>query len=137
MANDGISDVAEEWLGPAPPSPAQSAFARFVEAGRSEIAAAILTLADTLSGIPRPSVKAEAAEPVPGECLSVRQVADYLSVSAGTVRNLVFCGKLAASRIGKGRGTLRFNPADLEAFLRSSAGHGASAIRNRARRFVR
>jgi excisionase family DNA binding protein len=60
--------------------------------------------------------------PAAGEFLSVKEVADRLGVSTGTVYNLVVTRQLLASRIGKGRGTLRFDPADLKDFQAISAG---------------
>lgn len=64
-----------------------------------------------------------ATENVASEFLSVKQVADRLGVCERTIRDLVRSGKLAASRIGKGRGTLRFDPAQLRHYQLESAGH--------------
>ena len=62
-------------------------------------------------------------QPAPSDgFLSVKETADRFGVSTGTVRNLASSGKLPASRIGKGRGTLRFDPAHLRQFQAESAG---------------
>ena len=50
------------------------------------------------------------------ESLTVKQAADRLGVSARTVYDLVECGRLKCQRIGKGRGTIRIRPADLDAY---------------------
>ncbi len=55
------------------------------------------------------------ATPVP-KALTVKQAADRLGVSARTVYDLVECGRLKCQRIGKGRGTIRIRPADLDAY---------------------
>jgi excisionase family DNA binding protein len=55
--------------------------------------------------------------------LTIKQVAKRLNVSIDTVRNLDRCGKLPASRIGKGRGVLRFPSALVEQFEREAAGN--------------
>ena len=49
--------------------------------------------------------------------LSVKQVAQRLNVSLGTVYGLVNSGRLRAFRIGVGRGTLRVPEESLQAFL--------------------
>jgi excisionase family DNA binding protein len=53
------------------------------------------------------------AEAPRGQFLSVKEVAVLWGVTTDTVRRLVATGQLPASRIGVGRGTLRFDPADL------------------------
>lgn len=82
-------------------------------AGCNDEAAAVLTLVCVLQARP----------PEADGLLTVSQVADKLGVSERTVRNLADCGKLQPSRIGKGRGTLRFAPADLDAYRRESSGN--------------
>jgi excisionase family DNA binding protein len=54
--------------------------------------------------------------------LTAGQVAKKLGVSRGTIYAMVSCGKLLASRVGKGRGTILFNPADVRQFQRETAG---------------
>ena len=49
--------------------------------------------------------------------LSIREVAEQVNLSYGTVRNLIAQGRLRAIRIGTGRGTYRVTQADLDAFL--------------------
>ncbi len=52
--------------------------------------------------------------------LSVKQVAGRLNVSVGTIYGLVNRGRLAAYRIGVGRGTLRIPEESIERFLESN-----------------
>src|SRR5205085_9052637 len=59
----------------------------------------------------------------PDRMLDVRETAERLGVSESTVRNLDRCGKLPASKIGKGRGVLRFSPALVDTFQKASAGN--------------
>lgn len=66
--------------------------------------------------------------------MALAQVATKLGVSDATIRNLVSSGKLPASRIGKGRGTLRFDPAEVTQFQVRSA--GGNPAKGRVRRFV-
>jgi excisionase family DNA binding protein len=91
--------------------------------GGDSSAAAMLVLACA-------SISTNAEKPPADACLSVKAVAGRLGVSEGTIRNLVQCGKLAASRIGKGRGTLRFEPADLEAYRKHSSGNQHPIMRH-------
>jgi excisionase family DNA binding protein len=49
--------------------------------------------------------------------LTVKQVAEQLSVSEGTVRNLCACGELPHRRIGVGRGCIRVSEEDLKEYL--------------------
>ena len=92
-------------------------FAEYLEVTAGDRpAAAGLVVARCLS-------EAEPAPPAADGMLSVKQAAADLGVCEWTVYNLARCGRLPASRIGKGRGTLRFNPADLEAYKRESAGN--------------
>ncbi len=60
------------------------------------------------------------ATPVPNS-LTVKQAADRLGVSSRTVYDLVECGRLKCQRIGKGRGTIRIRPADLDAYSSESS----------------
>jgi excisionase family DNA binding protein len=53
-----------------------------------------------------------------GKMLTVRDVAARLNVSPGCVYRLVSDGDLPHIRIGAGRGTIRVDEADLEAFVR-------------------
>ncbi len=64
----------------------------------------------------------EQSPPAGGELLTVEQTAQRFGVSTHTVRRLVDSGKLPASRIGKGRGTLRFDPAHVKRYQAESAG---------------
>jgi excisionase family DNA binding protein len=69
-------------------------------------------------------------KPAADQRLTIKQVANRLNVSTDTVRNLDRCGKLPASRIGKGRGTLRFDPALVEQFEREAAGNPLPKVRH-------
>ncbi|MBX9790058.1 MAG: helix-turn-helix domain-containing protein [Pirellulales bacterium] len=66
--------------------------------------AALLTLAAVI------------AKAQPDELLTVKQVAARLAVSPDAVYEMVESGKLSHQRIGKGRGTIRIRPSDLDAF---------------------
>ena len=52
--------------------------------------------------------------------LTVKDVAERLSVSASLVYQLVESGKLSFHRIGTGRGTIRVSQFDLESYLAAS-----------------
>lgn len=52
--------------------------------------------------------------------LSVKQVADRLNVSVGTIYGLVSRGRLTAFRIGVGRGILRIPEESVRQLLQSS-----------------
>ena len=93
---------------------------RHFELTKDAQAAAVLTLAEAVAN------NSNGANKLSG-MLNVKQSADYLSVSAMTIRNLIECGKLPASKIGKGRGTLRINQADLDRYKKESAGHNGPA----------
>ena len=79
-------------------------------------AAALLTLAEILSS--RQSFG----------LMTVADAADYLNVSRDTIRNLIDSGKIPASRIGNGRGTLRLSVADLDRYKKESAGFHRPAL---------
>ena len=49
--------------------------------------------------------------------LTVKDVAERLSVSTSLVYQLVESGKLPVHRIGNGRGAIRFSPQDIETYL--------------------
>lgn len=49
--------------------------------------------------------------------LTVKAVAERLSVSTSLVYQLVESGKLPVHRIGNGRGAIRFSPQDIETYL--------------------
>jgi len=53
----------------------------------------------------------------PKRLLTVTDVADWLSVSASLVYQIVESGKLPVYRIGNGRGAIRFRPEDVETYL--------------------
>jgi excisionase family DNA binding protein len=53
--------------------------------------------------------------------LTVRQVAERLSVSRATVYGLVSSGALVCSRIGVGRGTIRISENELERFIETAS----------------
>lgn len=55
----------------------------------------------------------------PIRLLTVAQVADWLSVSASLVYQIVESGKLPVYRIGNGRGAIRFRPEDVETYVDS------------------
>jgi excisionase family DNA binding protein len=90
-------------------------FTRFRDlAGGDNLAAAALVLASALA-------ETKNAEP-DARCLTIKAVASRLGVSEGTVRNLIDCGRLSASRVGAGRGTFRVEPDELRKFQKRSAG---------------
>lgn len=65
----------------------------------------------------------DSREPVkPIKPLTVADAAVALGVSAKTVREMIASGKLVPNRIGNGRGTLRFSPAEIERYLASTTG---------------
>jgi excisionase family DNA binding protein len=82
---------------------------------------------DRLIGLMAGLVEGERQEPP--KLLTIKQVAKRLNVSVDTVRNLDRCGKLPASRIGEGRGTLRFDPELVEQYEREAAGNPLPKIR--------
>jgi excisionase family DNA binding protein len=51
--------------------------------------------------------------------LTVKDVSKRLRVSPSTVYNLVEGGRISCHRIGKGRGSIRFTEAQVEAFLQA------------------
>ena len=53
----------------------------------------------------------------PLRLLTVADVAEWLSISCSLVYQLVESGKLPVHRIGNGRGAIRFQAADIEAYL--------------------
>jgi excisionase family DNA binding protein len=53
----------------------------------------------------------------PKRLLTVADVADWLSVSASLVYQIVDSGKLPVYRIGNGRGAIRFRPEDIDSYL--------------------
>lgn len=65
--------------------------------------------------------------------LTVKQVADRLNVSINCVYQLVNTGKLACHRIGVGRGAVRVDESDLNAFLEESrvARNSPAPVRDR------
>jgi excisionase family DNA binding protein len=73
--------------------------------------------------------------------LTVRGVANELTVSATCVYQLIASGKLPCHRIGIGRGAIRVSETDLAEFLESSRRAGDSEAtaerkrRGRARKF--
>ncbi|HWA97500.1 MAG TPA: helix-turn-helix domain-containing protein [Pirellulales bacterium] len=86
----------------------EQTYQRFVKLTGDATAAALLTLAAAIS-----SNKPEAAP----EQLSVTQAAKRLGLPRRTVNDLCNSGKLQHHRHGKGRGTIRIAPADLDAYL--------------------
>lgn len=62
-----------------------------------------------------PAVRSRHGDVAPEPLLSVADAAEFLRVSARTVRRLVARGELAASRVGR---QVRIVPADLLAYLR-------------------
>jgi excisionase family DNA binding protein len=74
-------------------------------------AAASLALADVLLG--------QKAKPV-GASLTISEAAQLLNVSSRTVYDLCDSGQLRHQRIGKGRGTIRILPDDLESYRRGT-----------------
>ncbi len=58
-------------------------------------------------------------EPVVDRLLKVRDVAARLNVSLSCVYSLAKRGLLVGSRVGKGRGTWRFEPSAVPAYLES------------------
>jgi excisionase family DNA binding protein len=55
----------------------------------------------------------EAGKPKSG-MLTVREAADQWNISQRTIYDLIECGRLRCQRIGKGRGTIRIKPTDLD-----------------------
>lgn len=51
--------------------------------------------------------------------LTVKDVAERLSVSSSLIYQLVESGKLSVYRIGNGRGAIRFCPEDVQTYLDS------------------
>jgi excisionase family DNA binding protein len=49
--------------------------------------------------------------------LNIKEGAEYLGISAHTVRDMVERGKLTHYRPGNGRGRIKFRSSDLEAYL--------------------
>jgi excisionase family DNA binding protein len=49
--------------------------------------------------------------------LTVKEVSRRLRVSPSTIYNLVEGGQISCHRIGKGRGSIRFTEAQVEAYL--------------------
>jgi excisionase family DNA binding protein len=60
------------------------------------------------------------------ELLSVAEVATRLRVSGATVYCFVSAGVLPAIQLAGPRSTIRFDPKELEAWLRSPGGHTGS-----------
>lgn len=56
--------------------------------------------------------------------LTTKDVAKQLAVSERTVRDLYAAGKLAAYRVGNGRGVLRFSQESIDTYLREYASGG-------------
>ena len=50
--------------------------------------------------------------------LSVKKVAERLSVSQSVVYSLIDAGDISIHRIGRGRGTIRISESDLDNFLK-------------------
>ncbi len=53
----------------------------------------------------------------PQRLLTVADVAEWLSISSSLVYQLVEAGKLPVHRIGNGRGAIRFQAEDIDAYL--------------------
>jgi excisionase family DNA binding protein len=60
--------------------------------------------------------------------LSVEELADKLGVSISLVHELVTRKRIPCYRIGTGRGTIRFEEADVEDYLQSCRQPAASAV---------
>ena len=60
--------------------------------------------------------------------LSVEDLADKLGVSVSLVYELVAKRRIPCYRIGTGRGTIRFDEADVAAYLQSCRQSAASAV---------
>jgi excisionase family DNA binding protein len=61
--------------------------------------------------------KATQAGPEKADWLTVQQAAERLNVSPRTIYDLCEMGRLRCKRVGKGRGTIRIRPVDLEGCL--------------------
>ena len=91
--------------------------------------AARLGLADLVAAMPKRPTLASArvylarclGERQKSDLLTVKQAAERLGVSSRTIYDLVERGRLRCQRIGLGRGTIRFRPADLEGNLAKPA----------------
>lgn len=62
---------------------------------------------------------------------TVQEVAFRLGVSRGSVYELVKQGRLAAHRVGSGRGTIRISEADLRTYLKRCRSGGEEETENR------
>lgn len=73
------------------------------------------------------------------ERLTVKAAAEYLSLSTGGIYDMVYGGQIAYYRIGAGRGSIRFEKADLDAYLAankvqpSPTAKPAATLENRSR----
>ena len=59
--------------------------------------------------------------------LTVKQVAERLTVSASCIYQLVETGRLSHHRIGVGRGAIRFSEQDIDDFLTDARHHAQQA----------
>ena len=78
----------------------------------SSLDEARLFLAEALA-----ACKATQARPEKADWLTVKQAAERLNVSPRTIYDLCEMGRLRCKRVGKGRGTIRILPVDLEGCL--------------------
>lgn len=62
-------------------------------------------------------METEAITPESRPRLSVKETAAYLSVSTGTVYQLIYAGQIPHYRMGVGKSTIRFEKSDLDAYL--------------------
>jgi excisionase family DNA binding protein len=62
------------------------------------------------------------------QLLTIKDVATRLKIGRTTAYTLVEDGEIPARRIGKGRGTLRVKPADLERYINRPPSREAPAL---------
>ena len=67
-----------------------------------------------------------------GRLLTVKEVAESLRISRGSVYELVKQGRLGVHRVGSGRGTIRVAETDLSAYLASCRSGKIREIRESA-----
>jgi len=92
--------------------------------------AASLTLADTLQRRMDAETPATSATMVPAVVLTVKEAAARQGVSTDTIYAIVESGQLPCQRIGRGRGTIRIRPADLDEYSKGETPSTLRGVRN-------
>ena len=98
-------------------------YTRWLDRSGDAIAASVLTLCETL---------VTSRERPEGAPLTVQDAAKFLGINRVTAYKLVNSGKLPSYRIGEGRGTIRIQPSDLQAFQQEAHSAGES-VRSHSR----